>query len=263
MLSEAVDASDRDDQATGLRRLFAPPVPAVLPIVVPGGGQGALVANLCIALARGGREVVVVDATPGEVALALGLRQRYEMAHVQAGDKRLRDVVLAPQPRLRIVPAARALHAMRALDAWLAALAACLHPRPDLFVVYQRVAATPLDGDVLVAPPPAADALMRTYAELKRMRHSRGRVHLVVTRAADERGARTLHRALDRTARRYLGEGVDWGGFVPHDAGLRQAEAAARPVFDVDVGAASARALMALGRTLQDWQLPRVRTVAH
>lgn len=263
MPSEIRAVDGRGDQATGLRRMFAPHAPTVLPIVVPGGGQGALVANLCIALTRGGREVVVIDATPGEVALAMGLRQRYEMAHVQAGDKSLREIVLAPQPRLRIVPAARALRAVNSLDAWLGALAMCLHPQPDLFVVYQRVAAAPFDGDVLMAPPPAADALMRTYAELKRMRHSRGRIHLVVSRAADEHGARTLHRALDQTAQRYLGEGVDWGGFIPHDASLRRAEAAARPVFDIDVGASSARALMALGRTLQDWQLPRLRAVAH
>jgi flagellar biosynthesis protein FlhG len=257
------EAMGMNDQAEGLRRMFAKPSPAVLPILVPGGGQGALVANLCIALARGGRDVVVIDATPGEVALAMGLRQRYEMAHVLAGDKQMSDIVLAPLARLRIVPASRALNEVRELEPWLGALAARLTPQPDLFVVHQRAATSLFDGDVLVAPPPAADALTRTYAELKRMRRGHGRVHLVVARAADEDGARTLHRALDETAQRYLGEGVDWAGFIPHDASLRRAEAAFRPVFDIDTGAPSALALMALGRALDNWRLPRLQTAAH
>lgn len=251
-----------DDQAAGLRQLFARNTPSVLPIVVPGGGQGAVVANLAAGLARSGREVLLVDATPGEIAAAFGLRARYELAHVAAGDKRLEQIMLQPREHLRIVPAARALCGATQLDPWLAALAARLDPIPELIIVYQPAATALMEGDVLVAAAPGRETLTRTYAELKRMKRGHGRLRLLVARARDEHGARTLHRALDETSQRYLGEGIDWAGFVPHDASLRRAEAAARPVFDIDTAASSARALLALGRALDNWELPRL-AAAH
>ena len=251
-----------NDQAEGLRKLFSRSSPTVLPILVPGGGQGALVANLAIALARSGREVLLVDATPGEVATAMGLRCRYELAHVVAGDKQLSQITLSPLDRLRIVPAARALADVDQLDQWLAALVSQLTQAPDLVIVYQRAATTMLDGDLLVAASPVPEMIKRTYAELKRMKRGHGRLRLVVSHAADEQGARTLHRVLDETTQRYLGEGIDWAGFVPNDVSLRRAEAASRPVFDIDTDASSALALMALGRSLDNWELPRL-AAAH
>src|SRR5690606_16300885 len=241
----------RGDQAEGLRKLFAHHAPSVLPILVPGGGQGALVANLAAGLTREGREVLLIDATPGELAMAFGLRARYELAHVVAGDKQLAQIVLQPYERLRIVPAARALKGATHLDPWLAALAARLDPAPELIIVYQPTATALLDGDLLVAAAPGRETLTRTYAELKRMKRGHGRLRLLVARAQDERGARTLHRALDETSQRYLGECIDWAGYVPNDASLRRAEAAARSVFDIDTASPSARALLALGRALE------------
>jgi len=252
-----------NDQAEGLRVMFARQRPAVLPILVPGGGQGVLVANLAIALARSGREVLVVDGTPGEVAGAMGLRTRYELAHVAIGDKRLQQITLSPIDRLRIVPAARALAEADHLGPWLEKLAMQLAPAPQLVIVYQRAATAMLEGDVLVAATPAPEALTRTYAELKRMKRCGGRLRLVVARAADEAGARSAHRALHETTQRYLGEGIDWAGYVPNDASLRRAAAVARPVFDIDTDASSARALIALGRALDNWELPRLGAAAH
>lgn len=250
------------DQAEGLRKLFSRRTATVLPILVPGGGQGALVANLAIALSRGGREVLLVDATPGEIAAAMGLRSRYELAHVVAGDKQLSQITLAPLERLRVVPAARALAEVDQLNHWLMTLVSQMTPAPDLVIVYQRTATAVFDGDVLVAASPLPEMITRTYAELKRMKRGHGRLRLVVSHANDEQGARTLHRVLDETTQRYLGEGIDWAGFVPNDASLRRAEAASRPVFDIDTGASSSLALMALGRSLDNWQLPRL-AAAH
>ncbi|MFO7189680.1 MAG: hypothetical protein DIU74_008340 [Pseudomonadota bacterium] len=251
------------DQAEGLRQLFARRCPSVLPILIPGGGQGALVANLAIAAARSGREVLVVDGTPGEVAAATGLRARYELAHVFAGDKRLDQITLEPCERVRIVPAARMLRDTGRLEPWLGQLVQRCESVPGLVIVYQRNATEALDGDLLVTASPAREDLTRTYAELKRMKHhSRGRLRLIVARTVDEEDARQVHRALDETAQRYLGVAIDWAGFVPHDAPLRRAEASGRPVFDIDTAAPSARALLGLGRALDQWQLPRL-AVTH
>jgi flagellar biosynthesis protein FlhG len=173
-------------------------------------------------------------------------------------------VVLTPMAGLRIVPAARALAHARNIDQWLAALAGELSPHPDLIVLHQSMPLATFSGDWLVAASPLAETLTRTYSELKRMPRAadgaeRGRLRLLVGRAADEHSARTLHRALDEASQRFLDASIDWAGYVPHDASLRRAEAAARPVFDIDLQAASALALMDTVRAIESWDLPRVQ----
>jgi len=250
------------DQAEGLRKLFAQRCPAVLNVLAPGGGEGPLVANLATALAMSGREVLLIDATPGEIAHAMGLRTRYELAHVAAGDKRLRDIIAQPMEGLRVLPASRAFADAGKLEPWLTRIAEQLTPEPDFIIVHQRAAQAIVEGDVLVAASPGRDAVTRTYAELKRMKHAKGALRLLVAHTADEAAARSLHRVLDETAQRHLSERIEWAGFVPHDASLRRAEATAKPVFAIDIASPSARALMALGRALENWELPRL-AAAH
>jgi flagellar biosynthesis protein FlhG len=206
------------DQADGLRRLFAERDIPVLPVLAPTGNQGALVAHLALAHAHVGREVLIVDASRGEVALAMGQRARYELAHVVSGDKSLEDVVLHAADGVRIVPAARALMGATNVDRWLAALAGELQPQPDLILLHHCTSFAGMDGDLLVIATPMADSLTRTYSELKRLGTRRGRIRLFVAGAASESSARNLHRALSDAARRFIGAAIDWAGFVSTEA---------------------------------------------
>lgn len=209
------------DQADGLRRMFGLRDVPVLPILAPTGNQGALIAHLALAHAQVGREVLIVDASRGEVALAMGQRARYELAHVVSGDKALADVVLQAADGVRIVPAARALSGATNIDQWLAALAGELHPQPDLILLHHCTPFGGMDGDLLVVATPMADALTRTYSELKRLGSRAGRIRLFVAGAASEASARNLHRALSEAARRFIGAAVEWAGFVPVEAGAQ------------------------------------------
>lgn len=229
------------DQADGLRRLFERRSIPVLSVVAPSGSQGLTVANLATAFAQSGREVLVVDATRGEVHQALGLRARYELAHVVAGDKQLSDIVIAPADGLRIVPAARALAGAGNIDQWLAALAGELQPGPDLVLLHQGASLGALKGDMLMIATPSADAVTRAYGELKRMQGREGRVRLVVSGASNEQSARALHRALATAAQRFIGAAIDWAGFLPPDA-----------------RSSTAAAFMNLVAAHDSWELPRV-----
>lgn len=231
--------AERSDQADGLRKIFAQQSTRVLPLLAPGGNQGGLSASLAAALVECGREVLVVDVTRGEVPRALGLRSRYELAHVVSGDKTLKDVVLSPGKGLRIVPAARALSGAANLGEWLAALAGELDPHPDWIVLHHDMPLGSLEGDVLVAATPLTETLRRTYSELKRMPRSGGRLRLLVNGTADEAGARNLHRALDEAAQRFIGASIDWAGFVPKEG--------------------ATQAWTHLAAALDSWQLPSVQ----
>src|SRR5689334_21122191 len=97
------------DQALGLRELFTPRTARVLPVV---GGAGGEPAKAALAMARqlnaAGHRCLIIDASRGEVARRLGLAAKYELHHVQLGDRRLADVVLQSGD-MRVLPAARGL----------------------------------------------------------------------------------------------------------------------------------------------------------
>jgi hypothetical protein len=100
------------DQAAGLRRLFAPPEPHWLPILLAPGREAAdprWLAHFAGAWAEQGARTLVVDAARAQVGAAFGLRVRYDLAHAFNGDCRPAEVCVQASENLRILPAARAL----------------------------------------------------------------------------------------------------------------------------------------------------------
>jgi hypothetical protein len=102
------------DQAAGLRRLFAPADPHWLPIVLAperdrdNAGWLTRVARACV---DQGARTLVVDAARAQVASAFGVRARYDLAHAFDGDCLPLEACVSAETNLRILPAARALEA--------------------------------------------------------------------------------------------------------------------------------------------------------
>jgi hypothetical protein len=126
----------RQDQASGLRRLFAPSEPQWLPVLLT-HEQDPLDAEWLAELARAcvdqGARTLVVDAARAQVAAAFGLRVRYDLAHAFSGDCAPLEACVSAGVNLRILPAARALEhdrrasasgAVRRFEAGVRALAA-------------------------------------------------------------------------------------------------------------------------------------------
>ncbi len=128
-----------DDQAATLRRLFARPTLRLLPVLLPElhcATRTSWVAKLAQAFARHGERTLVVDAARAQVAAALGLRARFDLAHAVRGECPYDATLVDAGPDLMIVPAARALQLAQAartslttllapLDAALAARGGC------------------------------------------------------------------------------------------------------------------------------------------
>jgi hypothetical protein len=122
------------DQAAGLRRLFAPSEPQWLPILL--GPERDLdnagwLANLARACVGQGARTLLVDAARANVARAFGVRARYDLAHALDGDCAPREACAPAGANLRILPAARALdddgrspERLRRFEAGVRALAA-------------------------------------------------------------------------------------------------------------------------------------------
>lgn len=175
-----------DDQAATLRRLFPQPVLRVLPVLLPEtycATRASWVAKLAQAFAQQGERTLLVDAARAQVAAALGLRARYDLAQAINGDCLPEAVLLDAGPNLGIVPAGRALSADsgRAPQALLTALQPALSARGgcDLVLLLVTAAAEAAlarlpAGDVLVPLPPQAAPIAQALRDIERVHARRG-----------------------------------------------------------------------------------------
>lgn len=169
------------DQAATLRRLFARPTLRLLPVLLPElhcATRASWVAKLAQGFARHGERTLVVDAARAQVAAALGLRARFDLAHAVRGECPYDATLVDAGPDLLIVPAARALQLAQAtrtsLTALLAPLEAALTERGgcDLMLLLLPASATAIAarlpaGDLLVPLLPEAAQINRSLRELE------------------------------------------------------------------------------------------------
>lgn len=110
-------ASLGEDQAAGLRRLFAASDGATV-VALAGPRQSDVVAALARGLAAAGKEVLVVDERSGaaDVAAALGLATRHDLLQAVRAEVAAARVLLGAGPCLRLLPAGRAARQYARLD---------------------------------------------------------------------------------------------------------------------------------------------------
>jgi flagellar biosynthesis protein FlhG len=214
-----------DDQATGLRRLFARATRR--PLGVGGIDATPVVCDLARTLVELGSRVLVIDRSRGEVAARMKLRARFELAHVVAGDRSLADVLIDSADGLAILPAARGLDEL-ALNAsvrdggWQACLASWLGEGGRDFDVWLINGLPPTggDADVLLAIEPTAQGITGAYAQIKALANCRGQrsFGIVIHRAKSEASAQATFTSVAFTARRFLRATLDYRGAIPGDA---------------------------------------------
>jgi flagellar biosynthesis protein FlhG len=216
-----------DDQAAGLRKLFSGARgPAT--VAFAGTGHAALVAGLARGLAAAGKEVLVIDEHAGadNVAAAFGLRSRFDLLQAVNRDVPASQVLLQPEPSIRLLPAARAARqcarldamARRALAEWLRRL----QKGVDFVLVNtaERAEADfspllPQPQRIVIAVSPDGPSITEAYARMKRLAQSRDcRRFGVVLLAADAAEGRTVFDNLREVARRHLGAELELLGGV-------------------------------------------------
>lgn len=209
-----------DDQAAGLRKLFAGARgPATVAFAGP-AGRGPLLASVARGLAAAGKAVLVIDEQAGGdgVAAAFGLRSRYDLLQAVNRDVPAAQVLLQAEASIRLLPAARAARqcarldamARRALSEWLRRLL-----RGIDFVLVDTAARADADFSPLLPQPqrivftvsPDGLSITEAYAQMKRLVQLRDcrRFGIVVVRAADPAEVRQVFANLREAAGRHLG----------------------------------------------------------
>ena len=233
-----------------------------------GVGRSVTVANLGVALARLGKEVLIIDehSSRDDIASAFGLLVRQDLLQVIEQAVSLDHVLLQPMPGLRVLPAAHAVKKLGRLTAvqqqrLLGAMSSLERPvdvilvdacmdHPAGFSPFGVVA-----QEVVVVLAGHGESIMEAYTLIKRVSHAFARKHfrILVNKVKTIQEARSIFDNIARVSAQRGVAALDYAGAIPLDEALRQAAAFCRPVLVQSPNAPSANAFRDIAADLPYW----------
>ena len=268
--------SDRGlDQAEGLRRLLVSSHARVIAVVAgkTGVGRTSATINLAAALARSGKDVLVLDenSAPNNLLDQLGLSVHFDLLDVAQAKCRLNDAILSGKG-YAVLPAARAMRELSKLakteQQRLEQAMAEINTTVDVMLVD---AAMPAMGraeglsscgamssslatgtPMLVIVDATASGITASYTMIKRMalENARLQFEIVVNKAGSDQEAKNVFDNMAKVARHYLAARLEYLGYIPADNKLKRATQLGRSVVDTFPGACSAQSYLALAQKL-------------
>jgi flagellar biosynthesis protein FlhG len=263
------------DQAEGLRRLLVRNQTQVVTVVAgkAGVGRTSVTINLAAALARSGKDVLVLDENhaPDNLLDRLGLFAARDLQDVVQGKCPLGAAMLKTKG-FAVLPAARAMHALAGLkqdeqqrledamteasggvDVMLVDAAMPVLSRTEGLAGQAAVSSSLASGAaLLVVVDATASGITESYALIKRLALENARMQfgIVVNKVADARAARTVFDNMAKVARCNLAARLEYMGCIPLDDRLQRATQLGRPVVEAFPASASARSCLALSERL-------------
>lgn len=261
------------DQAAGLRRLLGQShALQVLTFVAgcEGVGRSVTVANLGVALARLGKEVLIIDehASSDDIASAFGLIAQHDLLDVVCGQQALSTVLLQPMHGLRVLPAAQAARKLGRLSGpqqrtLLTAMAAL--DRPIDVILVDASLAHPagispfsiISQETVVVLSASSSAITEAYAFIKKVSHAFARRHfrILVNKVRQPEEAAAIHANIARVAAQRGVAQLEFAGAIPLDPALWQAAKCCRPVLVHAPASPSAQAFRDLACALEQWSV--------
>jgi flagellar biosynthesis protein FlhG len=236
-----------------------------------GVGKTSVSVNLAVAIAKSGKEVMLMDADLGlgNVDVLLGLKPSVNLAHVVDGERSLDEVIVPGPFGIKVVPAASGVRRMTALGAAEHAelvRAFCdLHSSPDVLIV--DTAAGVSDGVVrfteaaqeivvIVCDEPAS--ITDAYALIKVLHreHGRDRFHVLANMVRTPAGGKEIFDKLGSMTDRLLGVFLDYMGAIPFDECVHKAIKRQRAVVDLFPRSKAALAFRELPSVTDQWRKP-------
>ena len=261
------------DQAAGLRRLLGQTGFQVITVMSgqQGAGKTAATANLAVALARSGRDVLIIDQNQHGrgASAALGLTPRYEVTDVLEGRCTLDALILNGPDNVQVLPLGGGFNRLGRLSErdqeWLAQSFNRLQCGVDVVLVDMEEATDPdalplglAASEIMVVLPPGSTAITQGYTLVKRLAHNFGKrqFRLLLNRMPSPEEAQAVADNFSYTAERYLGVSVDYVGYIPLDERLSRASHMHTSVVDAFPVAQSTSHFRKLADGLLRWPQP-------
>lgn len=268
---EAVVADFRVDQAAGLRRLLGAGQLQVITFVAgcEGVGRSVAVANIGVALARLGKEVLIIDehASRDDIAASFGLEARYDLLNVVQQELNLSQVLLQPMQGLRVLPAAKAVKKLGrlSLQQQQHLLDAMSHlERPVDVILVDASMAHPhgfspfglASQEAVVVLSANSASITEAYSLIKKVSgaFSRRYFRILVNKVRSQSDARSIYENIAQVAAQRGVARLDYAGAIPLDEALRQSARLCRSVLVQAPDSPSANAFRDIASDLLYWQ---------
>lgn len=197
-----------------------------------GVGKSNFAVNLAIALAKYKQQVILLDADFGlaNVDVILGISPPYNLAHVVAEDKTIREIMCEGPEGIQIIPGGSGMQELANLQEWqlenfLLKLSQ-LEGRADYLLIdtgaglSKTVQSFTLAADeVIVVTTTEPTALTDAYGMIKTVRKQgyQGNINLVVNRVGSESEGEAVFYKLKAAASRFLRYSVEYLGPIRED----------------------------------------------
>jgi len=261
------------DQAEGLRRLLADDFVRIVTLTSGkrGVGKTSALINLAVALAKRGKQVMILDEHQGDHSVVgmLGLTPYYNLTHVLRREHTLEQVMLSGPEGIGVVPAGKSVQALANISAadleWLVrSFAQLAHPVDVVLVdavagVASNVLPLSLAAqELVVVVDPQASSMTDAYALIKVLNQgfARRNFHIVVTRVASPEEAGVVFNNMAEVAKRFLKVSLDFMGFVPQDEKIHRATQLGRTVVDAFPASVAAQSFRNLAEKVEQWPRP-------
>ena len=264
-------ADFRIDQAAGLRRMLGGSGLQVITFVAgcEGVGRSVTVANLGVALARLGKEVMLIDEhAPGDdIAASFGMQSTHDLLNVVQRELPLASVLLRPMNGLSILPAAKAVRKLGRLSLHqqqtLVDAMSGLERSIDVILVDASMAHPAgfspfglVSQETVVVLSGSSASITEAYALIKKVSQAFSRRHfrILVNKVRSHADARSIYENIAQVATQRGVAVLDYAGAVPLDDSLKLASQLCRPVLFQAPDSPSATAFRDLAADIQYWQ---------
>lgn len=265
-------ADFRVDQAAGLRRMLGGACQLQVITFVAGCegvGRSVAVANLGVALARLGKEVLIIDehTSADDIASSFGLVSRYDLLNVVMRERPLSQVLLQPMNGLSILPASKAVKKIGrlSLPQQQTLLDAMAHlERPVDIILVDASMAHPngfspfgiASQETVVVLSGNSSSITEAYSLIKKVStaFARKQFRILVNKVRSQPDARSIYENIAQVAAHRGIAQLDFAGAIPLDESLRQSSLLCRPVLIQAPDSQSAKAFREIAADLLYWQ---------
>ncbi len=258
------------DQAAGLRRLLSGDFVRIVTLTSGRRSVGKTTAliNLAAALAKRGKQVMVLDEHQGAQSVAgmLGLTPCYDLGHVVKRECSLEQVMLSGPDGIMVVPAGKGVQSLASLEAEeQASLAHAFGQlsQPVDVVLVDAVAGVashvlPLSlaaQELVLVVDPQPASMTDAYALIKVLNQgfARRSFHIIVNRVSGPEEGEAVFRNVAAVASRFLKVKLDYMGCILRDEKLHRATQLGRSVVDAFPATAAAQTFRDLAEEVDQW----------
>ncbi|MDR1889125.1 MAG: AAA family ATPase [Zoogloeaceae bacterium] len=263
-------ADFRLDQAAGLRRLFDCRRLRIVTFAsgTPGVGKTTLVANVAIALARQGLEVLVVDENGGARHLGafFGMASNGDLLQVVNRTLHLEDVLFSPAPGVQVLPAGRAARRLTCLNnaqqqAMLDGINGLARPVDVILVDSSPGHAHGFSpwglaaGEAVMVLSGSGASITEAYALIKKVSLALHRRHfrILANRVKSANDGQVIFRNLKKVAAERGIARLEYGGAIPLDNTLKQLGQLCQPIVEALPETPAALALKEFAGRMLTW----------